>query len=285
MFSVAKPTQPLTRRLTMPLAVPLDSPLAWRSGATPAYDPDAEALFATFTDLWWATSDADGHKGIFNDYIVAGKEHGWFPKLGTLNVFSNHDSQAARRDWRNAGSAALSGAPTFTPDRGYAGDGVATHLTGLAWNAIPNYALDNACAFAIVQQAGTTTNSQVGQNNASGVRHALNTKNAGGNALAQVNASGGASSANPGPRTGMIFGCTDAAGTQYVSLNAGPRTSGAKANPLVSSTLMSVGRAGATYNDDRIAIVGAGAYLTPAEESDLYYDSIACLAALGAYPF
>lgn len=52
-----------------------------------------------------------------------------------LYVFAAHDAQAARLNWFAANAATAVSSPTFTADRGYAGDGAAAYLTGAACNA------------------------------------------------------------------------------------------------------------------------------------------------------
>lgn len=72
---------------------------------------------------------------------------GVWPKMGVLYVFAAAAAQPALLNWRNpAGTPALAvNSPTFTADRGYAGDGVSAYIdTQIPWNAIPEVALDDA---------------------------------------------------------------------------------------------------------------------------------------------
>lgn len=106
-------TRPLVRELTRQL-------VGRRSG----YDPDATALFVRFT-----TPANDTRKAAINALILALKAAGVWTKLDVLHVYAAHDAQAARQNWiGNFANATAVGGPTFTTDRGYAGNGSSSYL-------------------------------------------------------------------------------------------------------------------------------------------------------------
>lgn len=101
---------------------PLYSPTVGKWGA--GYDPDALALFARFT-----TPATDARKALINTLILALKAAGVWTKLDVLHVYAAHDAQAARQNWKgNFANATAVGGPTFTTDRGYAGNGSSSYL-------------------------------------------------------------------------------------------------------------------------------------------------------------
>lgn len=116
--------------------------IRYGGGAGPVYDPDAEALFARFT-----TPPTDERKGIINTLIVALKTAGVWSKLDALYLMAAHDAQAARRNWvQDAYNLSAINGPTFTQDRGYAGNGSSSYLnTGFIPAAVGGeFTLDSA---------------------------------------------------------------------------------------------------------------------------------------------
>lgn len=81
-------------------------------------------MFARFTTPPDAT-----RKGLINAMIVALKAGGVWSKLDFLHVYAAADSQAARQNWKgDFANATAVGGPTFTADRGYAGNGSSSYL-------------------------------------------------------------------------------------------------------------------------------------------------------------
>ena len=66
-----------------------------------------------------------------NRLIAALKACGCWTRLDVLYMLAAHDSQAALLNWKSPGTFTLqaNNSPTFTADRGYAGDGVSMNLT------------------------------------------------------------------------------------------------------------------------------------------------------------
>jgi hypothetical protein len=108
--------------------------------AAPSYDAATTALLAAMS------SQPDSTRAGHIDTLIAGlKTDGVWAELGLLYVMAAHDSQAARLQWLNPGTNTLTptNTPTFTTDRGYTGGGTSHLLTGVATNAIPNFAQDD----------------------------------------------------------------------------------------------------------------------------------------------
>lgn len=96
---------------------PLRAPTALYKGGE--YEAEAVALFARFTTPPTAT-----RKGIINTLIKALKDGGIWTKLDAFYVMAAADAQAAQRNWvADQFNLTLINTPTFTTDRGYAGNG------------------------------------------------------------------------------------------------------------------------------------------------------------------
>ncbi|MGO4334963.1 hypothetical protein AB4037_08610 [Labrys sp. KB_33_2] len=103
----------------------------WNSlGTFPAalFDPAATALFARMT-----VQPDNTRKALINSTIVGLKTSGIWAKADALYVTAAHDAQSARLNWvQDLYNLTAINAPTFTVDRGYAGDGSTSSLvTGI----------------------------------------------------------------------------------------------------------------------------------------------------------
>lgn len=89
-----------------------------------AFEPEAAALFARFT-----TPPTGERKTLINTLIKALKDGGIWSKLDVLYLTAAADAQAARRNWiADAHNLSTINSPTFTADRGYAGNGSSSYL-------------------------------------------------------------------------------------------------------------------------------------------------------------
>lgn len=116
-------------------------------GSFYGFDAASLALFAAMT-----TPPTTARQSLINACIVALKTAGIWSQLDVLYVLAAADSQAASLNWVSPSTFALvaTASPTFTADRGYAGNGSTSHLdTG--WtpsiNAV-NYTQNSASAWA-----------------------------------------------------------------------------------------------------------------------------------------
>ena len=245
--------------------------LSRAKGGGVSYLPEATALFARMT-----TEPDAARKGLINTLIGSLITAGVWAKMDALYVLAAHDAQAARLNWRSAAfnMTAIS-TPTFTADRGYAGDGVLSHLD---CNFNPNAAIfmsQNSCHVGAWQRtAGLSADAGVGGGNANiGVNLRAIA------ARVRLFSSTGFFPANTGS-TGYVVGRRDG-GAQELYKNAVSLGSGAVSNSAPTSDLY-VGRTGSNYTTQQYAVVHFGSDLTPIEVAAAYDAFNAYLQAIGA---
>jgi hypothetical protein len=108
--------------LSLGLGLGLTSIAVDRSGVS--YSAEATALFARFT-----TPPTTPRKALIDALIVSLKTAGVWAKLDALYLTAAATSQAARQNWvQDLYNISAVNAPTFTADRGYAGDGSSSYL-------------------------------------------------------------------------------------------------------------------------------------------------------------
>ena len=109
--------------------------------AGPAYAPETLALVARMTDPPPASRVI-----LINNLIVALKSSGVWDDLEVFYILAAHDAQAARLNWKSTSyNLSAVGGPTFTTDRGYAGDGSTSYLnTGWSINTSTKFLQDSA---------------------------------------------------------------------------------------------------------------------------------------------
>jgi hypothetical protein len=90
-----------------------------------SYEAESETLFAAMS----VEPDAT-RKGHIDDLIAALKTASVWSTLDYLRVYAAADTQAASLNWKNPGTynATLVNSPTFTADRGYAGNGTTSYI-------------------------------------------------------------------------------------------------------------------------------------------------------------
>jgi len=119
----------------------------------PPYNAAASSLFARMT----APPDS-ARKALISGLIVSLINAGIWPKLECFWVIAAHDAQAAQLNWISTSYTLVPTlSPTFTTDRGYAGDGSTSYLaTGWTASAATLFTQDSA-AMGIWLNAGTDT--------------------------------------------------------------------------------------------------------------------------------
>lgn len=95
-----------------------------------------------------------------NNLIQSLKLSGVWSKLELFYVMAAHDAQAAQLNWvANANNLVPNSSPTFTTDRGYAGNGTSAYLaTGLN-HSLATKALQNSQFFALGNRTNLTESS------------------------------------------------------------------------------------------------------------------------------
>lgn len=99
-----------------------------------AVDGDTRALRAAMT-----VAPPPGRLWVIDQTIRQLKQHGIWQKLDVFWMLAAHDAQAARLNWKAPGTFTLTAvnSPTFTADRGYAGNGTTSYLN-TGWNPSTN---------------------------------------------------------------------------------------------------------------------------------------------------
>lgn len=112
-------------------------------GSSGGYSPEAEALFAVMSPAPDAT-----RKALINDFIVGLIFDGIWAKIDAMWVLRAHAAQPGLQNWKNPGTftATEVNSPTFTVDRGFAGNGSTSHVNS-NWNGTDgvNWTQNSAC--------------------------------------------------------------------------------------------------------------------------------------------
>lgn len=184
------------------------------TGGGVSTDPDAEALFAVWDGLGQPADEA--RQATVTATIQAIKAAVGWSHVRMLQVYRAHGNLAALVDWKTLVSAELIGAPAFTIDRGYAGNGtdakVNTKYNGgadalpqngstiLAWCLTSGQQNNDAFGYRQASTGGasiivprSTTNLFIGRCNATGSTTNANTDGAGLFAVTRNAASGAGS--------------------------------------------------------------------------------------------
>lgn len=125
-----------------------------------AYSAEATAYFAAMSVQPDAT-----RKALIDTFISGLVSNGIWAKLDAAGILRAHDAQAARLELKNPGTRTLTAvnSPTFTTDRGYAGNGTTSYLsTGFIPSTHGVNLTLNSASLGCYVSAGNTT----GDNNA-----------------------------------------------------------------------------------------------------------------------
>lgn len=273
---------PAARKLTRALTRPLTQ------GQGGGYEAEALALFARFT----APPVAE-RKGLINTLIKSLKAAGVWTKLDALYLFAAADAQAARQNWiQDLYNATAVSSPTFTADRGYAGDGASAYVNS-NFNATtassPKFVQDSAhvSGWNLTSRAANNTSLlgaresttkyidivpraigdlYIGRLNGNGT--AVSTANSNSTGLFTINRS--ASNALQGYRNGASLG---------TSANVSAGSPNAQLIMLARSL---TGAGPDSWTTDQIAAVCFGSSLTSVEEAAKYAAILTYLQAVGA---
>jgi len=246
-----------------------------------SYEAETTALLARFS-----VQPDETRALLINALIASLKTAGVWSKLDAFYVMAAHDAQAAQRNWiQNAYNLSAVSSPTFTTDRGYAGNGSSSYLdTG--FNPVtaptPKFVQNSASFGAWSRTSGQSSASVAGWfdgsdgltllprstadfvqgriNQASSTTYSANTDGAG---LYALNRSG--VSATQAYRNGAAWGTGSVASA---ALNSAPFTFGHVTAALYSAMQFSSGFIGSS--------------LTAGEHAALYAALHTYLTAVGA---
>lgn len=241
-------------------------------------DPSASALFARFT-----TPPTAARKTQINAAIVALKNAGIWPLLDALYLTAAADSQAATCNWvANAYNLTASGAPVFTADRGYAGNGTTAYLDS-GFNPASSggkYVQNSASLFAYQRGAANDAASIIAISDAGTTASLL--PNYFGDFLGRINA--GAYSTSTGVHGPGFFAANRlVAGTQTLYKGAaGADFAVASTGPGNANITLLKDAFGFAATTTQIACAGFGAGLTPTQEAALFSAISTYLTAVGA---
>jgi hypothetical protein len=102
----------------------------------------------------------DTRKAAIDTLVGSLKSTSIWSTIDRLFVFAAHDAQAARLNWVSPGGTAAAevSAPTFTTDRGYAGNGTSSYVnTQWVPNTGTNFTQNDACALIWARSAMSGT--------------------------------------------------------------------------------------------------------------------------------
>lgn len=254
-----------------------------RGGAAAAsYSAEATAYFAAMS-----SQPDDTRKGLIDTLIGGLKTDGIWTKLDWLLLIAAHDSQAARVNAITPSKvASVVNSPTFTTDRGYAGDGATSYIDfGEAYNAGGNqFSQDSACAGVWINtSAATALVSQMGQVATSTGRVLIRARNSSGNETFELNNAGGdTSQANPGTRAGHRAASRTGSAVLRSFFNGTRVADLTTASTEASTGTICVLRSTASYTADRAAAAYCGSGLTDTEMGNIHTRLNTFLTAIGA---
>lgn len=236
------------------------------------YDAAATAYFAALS-----VQPTGTRKAYLNALIVGLKSDGVWAKLTWLNLLAAHDAQAGLVNLIAPGTAlATSGGPAFTADRGYAGDGVAAHLT----HAARDFTLNNASVGVYLQTIATSASMPA----VGGVSSAL-ARIAGFGSPWNLNDGGATTTGTNNDKFRAVSRSVAGSRMHYGGSAAGvwrAPVSVTLTSTSVPTGLASILRSVSVYSDARVAAYFQGAALTDAEMQALYTRVLAYVTAVGA---
>lgn len=253
-----------------------------------ARDGDAARLIDRMT-----VKPPPGRAALIDQTIRRLKSHGIWQKLDVLWVMAAHDSQAARLNWKGNSSFDLTAvnSPTFTADRGYAGNGSTSYLNT---NWVPSssavrYVQNDAMVFQYLNAGDDTVSDArvpTGTFGATGDVYVLPRAPAGGTRH-RLNATG---SQNVGSvSTGMGFTCgqrTSSTANEIFRNGAslGTASQASSGLPNVAPFICGANSGGSLIfpTNDRVAFCGYGASLTAPQQAAFYAIVYGHMRAVGA---
>lgn len=251
--------------------------------AEPPYafaNTEAETLVAAMT-----VAPGTARKALIDTFIGALKTAGVWTKIDVMWVLAAHHEQAARLNWKAPGSFTCTAvnSPTFTVDRGFAGDGSSSCLdTG--WDRLLNGVTftQNDAHVGVYQRTSPNGNEAVTEN-AGGFRISAN---AGAGAFTRSKLNSNTELQAPAGGTAplhMIARRNDSTnvslmrdGVQVVIPTAAPSSSFGGGNVRIGV------RGPSTFVSSQVALLTLGGYLSDAEASLCYTASHAYMTAVGA---
>lgn len=248
-------------------------------GPITGFATETTALLARFT-----TSALAARKQAIEDCIVALKAAGVWAKLDTLYLMAAADTQAATRNWiADANNLAAVSTPTFTADRGYTTDGVASYLD---FNINPagggtKYVQDSASAGFWSRTAGTQVGIDLGAIAGSGLLGRA--RNGSNQAQARVNDATSSSIGSVTDGSGLFSFVRPSSSVKQAYRNATQIGTDVAVASTVRPASIVLGQFGnANYSARQYAAGFSGSALSAVEVGSLHSALSAYLAVVGA---
>jgi len=247
----------------------------------PGYNAVSTAYFAAMTTQPDAT-----RKGLIDALISGLVADGVWAQLDWFVLMAAQSEQEGRLNAVNPAKALTAvNSPTFTTDRGYSGDGATSYLD---FNELGNAAgnllsLNSATAGAWCNAQGTTgVKPHFGQTSTS-YRLAVVARDTAGSETFRANdATDSASRASTLTRLGHRTAVRQDSATKLAYFNGANTASLAVASTAVASSNNCALRMGASYSDDRLAAIYAGAALSASQITAIHSRLSTYLTVIGA---
>lgn len=235
-------------------------------------DPATLALVARMTG-----APSSARVGAIDACVRALKAGGVWSKLHALWLLAAHDAQAARLDWTGAHDLTEVNAPSFTADRGYAGDGASAHLdTGWA----PSMGAQDSICLGVWSRTSAQSNTPaIGTGSAGGF--SLGTRNTADFGSARLNSST-AAGATVTDGSGWFAGNRSGANAVQFYRGGIEIGSGTTASTAPASAAVTIGRYNNAYSNRELAAAAIAASLSAGEHAALHAALAGYLAAVGA---
>ncbi len=234
------------------------------------------------------TVDPDAtRRALINTLVASLKTAGVWDKLDVLYVVAAHDAQAGRLNWKNDTryDLTLNGAPTFTADRGYAGNGSNASLsTGFTPStAGAQFAVNSASIGAWARSDITgATEYTIGQISGSTPTALIRPRSTATTLVGAINNAGTTTIAGVTTAIGLTSVNRSAADAQQFYKNGVSLGTGTVASTARPTSAVHLLRAFSTYSSNEVAAAFMGASLTAGEHLALYNALNVYLTAVGA---
>ena len=249
-----------------------------------SYSPEATALFARMSSQPGAT-----RKAVINACIESLISAGVWTRLDALYLLAAHDAQAARLNWKQAlYDCTAVNSPTFTTDRGYAGNGTTSYLnTGYTPSTAGGALTLNSAHLSLWNRtaraaAGTL---QAGASGSGGDLE-LGSRFTGDLAIANINDSSAITAAVTDNVGHVLVNRSTSSARQLYKNGASIGSNAGSSNALPTLPVFIGGRnvAGALSlgSTDQIAAASLGGSLNSTEQGAFYSALLTYLTAIGA---
>jgi hypothetical protein len=227
----------------------------------------------------------NARKIVINDLIVSLIADGIWAKLDVLWVLAAHDAQAARLNWKTPASFALTAvnSPTFTTDRGYAGNGTTSYLdTG--WDPATNgsnYTQNNASFGLWSRTSGQSAVNLMGTGTANVCT--IVSRNTSDQSSHRINTAGLGVGAASLDGSGFWHAERTASSASAIYKNGALEVAGAQTSAALSSSDFNLGRVNTTqFATTQFAAAFMGASFSSGERSAFYTALQTYMTAVGA---